>query len=317
MNKVSNLFCNNKLIEITPYTNGRYYIYNTYNNRTIIGDAAVIEYLYNNPEIDSYSELYDFITNKKKKNILDFKFFDISLESEKLRKISGFTKFSNNVFVVLFSLFITIYYIFGIISFDTIYEETFHLNEKFLHNNLILLMILLICAELLITFLHELSHFYYYQLYFKNKYVKLGVSLRYFSLFLFSTSVPFMDLMDKKKKLQLISAGIKTQITLSGILTVFLLIFNDFEYLSILHIIYLSNIFLILINIIPFLRLDGFWYISCYLNVNNYMNEYKNIFLKKSSPNIGILFIGTLNILIILGCIFSAFSKIFLFFIKN
>ncbi|PTI16564.1 hypothetical protein BU082_13015, partial [Staphylococcus warneri] len=160
----------------------------------------------------------------------------------------------------------------------------------------------------IIVFFHEFSHFYYYARYFQTSKSKFGFSLRYIFMLLTFINVPFMNAMPIKWQKSLILAGIKTQISISGFLSLIALINPSISNNIYFQIPFFLNIGLIMINILPFFKLDGYWYVSTVLGVSNYMKYFKKMVNKKVPFNIFIFIIGSLNIiLILLFIIFSVF----------
>ena len=164
----------------------------------------------------------------------------------------------------------------------------------------------------MIILLHEMSHYYYYNKYFQPKFIRLGITIRYFFLLLFFTAVPFINTMEKEKKKILITAGIKTQVTIEGVLSIVILFNPDNFY----YLLFLVNLGSIIINILPFFKLDGYWYTTTVLNIDDYMDYYKDMIVFKKKFNPLIFVIGTLNLfLIIVLIVYSVFNilKIFNF----
>ncbi|WP_169741035.1 hypothetical protein [Carnobacterium gallinarum] len=151
-------------------------------------------------------------------------------------------------------------------------------------------------SQLFISMIHEISHLYVYQSEINMKTVNIGFSLRYLFIPLFFITVPFMNFFNKNKKLYLMSAGIKSQIVLLGI-GCFLSILNNNVYLYVFN---LVNINLLIVNSIPFLKMDGYWMISTILSTDDYMKEYFSFFKNKKKVSNKILIIGTINLVLII-----------------
>lgn len=303
MNEVYSTDVNGKLIEMIKRSEDNYYIYNNYNNRTIMGNNEVFEFLISNNRVNSDDPLYNFIEKRKKFNILEFNIFSVSVNTNFINSVSSFARITTNNFIVMFSLVITL-------AFIIFNNEFYDLN--FLSSiNIFLLLITIWGVELFLTTFHELSHFYYYQKFFKNPYARFGITIRYVSLFLFFTAVPFMHMINKKQKIKLILAGVKTQVTFSGILVLFLVLIPNLQSSFLVKMIFLINLTMIVVNMIPFLKLDGFWYISTVLNTDNYMSYYKNMLLKKEKFNIAFFILGSLNILLIMYLMGFTIYKIY------
>ncbi|MCE5034947.1 hypothetical protein KJB64_11685 [Staphylococcus cohnii] len=306
MKNVESLRVNNKMLEIAKVDDNNYLVFNVYNNRTIKGNIEVINYFKENPYVDKDSPVFDFVEKKKPTNILNFNIFKISIDNKYIRGLSSFANISTNNIIVSLSLIITLLFIiFSSNLFD--FSGAKNINYWFL-------IIYVYITQIIITALHELSHFYFYQKNFKTHKTNFGITLRYFFLVLFFTSVPFMNLMNKENKNNLILAGIKTQITISGVLCVFSVIFGDYSSNIYFKIVFYYNFFILLTNALPFFKLDGYWYISNVLNINNYMSYYFSMIVRKQKFNLIIFLIGTLNIILIVAFIIYSSYEIYKLF---
>lgn len=197
MKSVKECIVNNKVIEYTSdgkmSGESRYIIYNNYNNRTIIGNDEVIEYLEKNKKIEYDSPLYDFIENNKKNNFLDFNLISLLIKTSKLNNFHKFAKFTTNSL----SIWISVVLIFFVILYK---NEEFLFSYEMQLKNIPLYIIGLYIAQFIIILLHEMSHYYYYNKYFQPKFIRFGITIRYFFLLLFFTTVPFLNMMDKAEK---------------------------------------------------------------------------------------------------------------------
>ncbi|PTI59903.1 hypothetical protein BU090_09185 [Staphylococcus warneri] len=305
MSLIKECIINNKIIEYTldntENDEKQYIIYNNYNNRTIIANEEVINYLRNNNSIDSTSPLYNFIEGNKKFSLLEIHIVNILINTKYINQIQKFAKITTNNYISILALLFTIITI-SLKSNDIMKFKDFDFH------NIPYLVITMYLSQFIIVLLHELSHYYYYNNFFHPKYIRFGITLRYIVMVLFFTSVPFIDVMNKKDKKKLITAGIKTQITLQGFLSFCLLftINNDF-----IITIFLLNIGIIIINILPFFKLDGYWYLNAILNIKDYMLYYKNMILLKERFNFFIFLIGTINVILIISIIIYSFFSIY------
>ncbi len=304
MNKVYSLKVNNKYLEYVKEDDDNYLLYNTYNNRTIRANYEVINYLQNNYVIGHDSPLYNFIESKKPFNILDFDFFKITISNSTINKLSTFTKLTNNNIVIILSLL-------AILLFVSLSNNLFKISFSELQN-IWAIIIYIYLIQLIITFFHEMSHFYYYQNEFETRVTNFGVTLRYLTLILFFTSVPFMKFMSKKSKINLITAGIKTQITIAGLLSIIGLLYTGAASNIFFKLLFYYNSLMIITNIVPFFRLDGFWLMSTLLNTENYMKYYNEMLIRKKEFNIMIFIFGSLNILLIICLMFFSFYNTYL-----
>lgn len=305
MQSINTIKINNIELEYTKKNDTSYYIYNTSNNRTIVGNEEVINYLKSNSDIDEDSPLFDFIFNSPKKSILDFNLISLELKNKSITNISSFAKLTTNSIVCYLSILLIIYFI-------ATSSSLLNFQLKNYQSIPLYLLTVYLCGFIIILF-HEFSHFYYYTKYFNTNKSKFGLTLRYFFMLLVFVNVPFMDVMKVKWQKKMILAGIKTQITISGILSLTAILFPYIANNMYFQIPFFLNIGLIMINLLPFFKLDGFWYISSILGVSNYMVYFKNMLLRKVKFNFFILIIGILNILLIILFIMFSIYRIYSF----
>ncbi|NEY21708.1 hypothetical protein G4D61_17480 [Bacillus ginsengihumi] len=304
---IKHITVNNKNIEIVEDNiNSKYYIYNYFNNRTIIGNKEVVDHLVENSHLSIESPLYNFVEHKKKINILDFSLLKFKMPYSYIAKVGQYTKLTNMNVLVLISLILSALFIFLNLDF-------YKFDFKEIKANIIYYVIVCYLTQLFILMLHEISHYYYYYEFFQPKYSVFGITFRYFSLFLFFTSVPFIDLMDKKNKEKLILAGIKTQIFIMGIFSIYGLLFG---YNTYFQLIYCLNFLSIAFNLLPFFKLDGYWYASSILRSNNYMIYFFDMLKRRKQFNFVVFIMGIINILMIFLLIIYSFLSLCNLFIK-
>lgn len=305
MSVVKECIINNKVIEYTlersENSEAQYIIYNNHNNRTIIANQEVIDYLDTNNYIDSQSPLYNFIEGKKKFNPLEFHIINILINTKYINKFQTFAKITTNNYIVILAILCTI------IAMSLKIEDISKFKSVEIYT-LPYLIIIMYLSQFVIVLLHEISHYYYYNNYFNPKHIKFGITLRYFVMILFFTSVPFIDGMNKQAKKDLITAGIKTQITLQGFLSIILVFFTGNIFIII---IFLLNLGIIIINALPFFKLDGYWYLNSILNIKDYMHYYKKMILLKEKFNFFIFFMGSMNIVLIISVIIYSLFNIY------
>lgn len=298
---IKHITVNNKNIEIVENkVNGKYYIYNYFNNRTIIGTKDVVNHLVNNSHLSIESPLYNFVEHKKKINILDFSLLKFKMPNSYIAKVGKYTKITNMNTLIFISMILSALFILLNLDF-------YKLDFKEINSNIIYYVVICYLTQLFILSLHEISHYYYYNDFFKPKYSVFGITFRYFSLFLFFTSVPFIDLMDKKNKEKLILAGIKTQIFIMGILSTYGLFFG---YNTYFQLIYYLNFSAIIFNLLPFFKLDGFWYASSILHSDNYMIYFSDMLKRRKQFNFVVFIMGLFNILLIFLLVIYSFLSL-------
>ena len=258
------------------------WLYNPLNDRMITTTQSLEEYLLTID--DENNPLHQFYVSKKQKQSLtNFHIINISLENSKTNWLKKSFSFLLNRYITLLFL------ILALISTVSISKSFANLNSTLSLSEIISLYIAL-CF--IIIPLHEYAHFVIYDHYFNFSKMRFGFALRYFSLLVFFTKVPFYKLMTTSQKRSTALAGIKMQIILWAILASFCTIFPN----RFLIIITITNIGMLLINTRPFLKLDGYWLLSSLLQTTDYMEDFVMMFRGNLPKRPIILFIGTINI---------------------
>lgn len=282
------------------YKNNMYYFYNINNNRLIKTPQNIYNLL--NEKLTSTHKLYNFINDKYKRGtLLDFHLFRIIISSKKINVFSKSFNYILNKYLVLFA------FIFSICALPFIKNplSTFSINQI---SPLILIVLYAITILVLIP-LHEYGHFSQYYNYFNPNAISFGFSVRYLSFWMFFTDVPFINLMPKKEKLNLITAGIKTQIVIWFLITILCLLFKNVLFIYLYYI----NLGNIISNCIPFFKLDGYWYMSTKLNVDDYMKYFYKMIKKEEKFSMIILILGFINITSIMTIVLFTIYNIFEF----
>ncbi|MGH2037518.1 hypothetical protein [Enterococcus faecalis] len=167
-------------------------------------------------------------------------------------------------------------------------------------------------GQLIITMIHELGHYYYYQKYISSNQFRFGFLLRYFFLFMFYTNVNFIEQLSKKKQLKIMIGGIQIQMMISGILCLIMLVNSS----RILILLFFLNSFNILINLLPFIKTGGYWIVNLLIDSQDYMSSFKS-WIKKEKKDIRLveILLSLANIVIIFFIILmGAIQLIQLFF---
>ncbi len=292
-------------IQYSIYGDKRW-LYNVRNDRMIVSKQPLENYL---GEINhSSNPLYDFYHSPYKRGTMtNFHILRIILDSSKIDFFHKIVLFLINRYSMITMLTLSILYLPRFAEHLQQSTEQFSLSQ-FSAGELI--MIYLAVVGLVLP-LHEYAHFSVYYKYFKPPKVTFGFSIRYFSMPVFFIKVPFYKLLSDKKKNELILAGIKCQVAIWFFLSVIHMIYPSHFVSGLL----LVNLGLIVTNLLPFLKLDGYWYLSNLLKVDDYMTYFKNMFSKKAAPRIDILILGILNYILIALSIWGIACDIITFFI--
>ncbi|MCR4943511.1 MAG: M50 family metallopeptidase [Clostridium sp.] len=128
-------------------------------------------------------------------------------------------------------------------------------------------------AMLLTVMLHELGHAFVCKKY-GGKVSKMGLVL-FFLLPCLFCDVSDIYLMKKKKEKVFVSiAGLYVNSMLATLsLLVYFIIGSDTNISSYLLLYYISNMGFIVYNLIPFVKLDGYWLLSACININNLLTK--------------------------------------------
>lgn len=277
------------------------YMLNTVNNRMIETSLEMLAYLENykisngenDPNIDNY------IFGPKKIKYLDFHIKEFQVKKS---KFSGFISILDNKLIgIIFKLLIVLgicltpYFIKELI---TVYSATD------VQMDLLGTIGLLFC-QLVITGFHELGHYYYYQKYIYSENLQIGILLRYIFLPMFYTNVNFMSHLDKKKQVKIIIAGVMTQLVVNGLLCVLLLLtMNKFILL-----LFMMNLFNVFMNLIPFLKMDGYWLINILIDSEDYMKAFQNFIFKRQRVKTSEFILASFNLIAILCVLIAGISN--------
>lgn len=177
--------------------------------------------------------------------------------------------------------------------------------------NILKLIIYYIASMIIITFLHELSHYSYYYSYLSPKRFTFGITIRYISMIMFFTNVPFINTVNAKDKIKIINAGIKMQFVISSVV----ILLGSITPSLFLSVLFIVNLVTLITNLLPFLNLDGYWAISTFLGVSGY-DEYIKMLKHKAPFKSNTIILGTFNSILILLTVLSLFFEIFKYVIS-
>lgn len=267
------------------------YILNNKNKRYIVADLATLDFLksyniYSEKNMDLEDYLY-----KKKINILDMKILNCKVKSLLLNKIVTLLNiFFNNITFMIS--------IFSLVFIPKIITDIQKINflEIDIQNIAIIYLV-----QFLIICLHELGHYQEYAKECKREYGYFGVGLRYFCLVLFYIDVSFLNTLNKSQKIKIILSGIRNQFILNFMFTIIYIVTNNEILLGIIC----MNWIIMITNALPFMKLDGFWFINTLLNTENYMDDFFRAIKNKRKVKSIIVILGVLNITIIITIFFT------------
>lgn len=257
------------------------WLYNPLNDRMITTSQPLEPYLktINNQD----NPLHDFYISKKQKSLLNIHLISLTLDSNNAKPIKRTILFLLNKYIVWLFFLLALF-------FTTLISKKFTSLDRHLSLYEIINLYIVFC--LIIIPLHEYSHFVIYDRYFNFSKIKFGFGLRYLSLLVFFTKVPFYKLLTPSQKKATALAGIKMQIIIWSILATLYFIHPS----HFLFILITTNIGMLLLNATPFLKLDGYWFLSNLLHTTDYMEDFIKMVQGKLPKRPIILFIGFINI---------------------
>lgn len=246
MNKVQTLNVNGITLEYIV-KGDEIYILNTKNKRYILADYETLNFLKSYNYSEKNYEIDDYLYNKKI-NILDMKILNLKIKSSFIKKILNLLSIFFNKYTFILSLISIIFIPRILLEFKKFQTQDLNINN----------LILIFLIQFFIIIIHELGHLQEYSKIFKREYIFFGIQLRYFCLLMFYTDVSFFSILNKSEKIKIILAGIRNQMVLNFFLIILYYIYQK-------NIILLSitiNSIIIITNCLPFMKLDGFWFIN-------------------------------------------------------
>jgi len=168
-------------------------------------------------------------------------------------------------------------------------------------------LIYIYVAQLFIVSFHEFSHYYTYRKYIRSDKMRFGIIIRYFFLLLFFTNVNYMRTLDKRKKIAIMLSGVMGQMILGSLLAIMYLLSSS----DVILYIYITNCIIIFTNMMPFLKLDGYWIINQMIGSEDYMNSFKQFIFKRQKIKASELLLGLVNCILIATVILSGVYWVF------
>lgn len=280
-----------KPIEIYHDKKDYIYIYNVENNKMLKAKEEAKTYLENIEHAPDKLKKFLF-SSYSRGPAYDFHFLRLIISMNSINPLLKLLRFITTPIVSLILLILNILFFFIVTSLKG--NEILLINEDLIVN-IAPYLVFLFVGSFIITFFHELGHFSVYNRYLGSKQLSFGLSIRYFTFLLFFTNTPFINTLTKNKKRHVILAGVQTQLFISIILFLLILLLDSRFFLFL----YLQNTGMILINLIPFFKFDGYWFISSLLNTEDYMKSFVNIIRKQEKFNSKIFFLSVMNILLV------------------
>lgn len=178
-------------------------------------------------------------------------------------------------------------YIFSLLLIANIILYAFNINlvSDIPSNNEFLQLVIIYFLLFFILLIHELGHIAASSTE-KLKPQGIGFGLYFFMPMMYVNLTDAWTL-SKKAKIKINLGGITTQMLINLALLMFLNISSNTFILGIVYKLLVVNTSIILINLIPFFKFDGYWILSDIVEIPNLLKESNNTFLKlfiKKSP---------------------------------
>lgn len=211
-------------------------------------------------------------------NISAIKVFCIDIDKKLNNLISIINIFCNKWLVFLYVVLFTS----GCVLLSQVNVDKLDVENITLNSNYIVLIILIIGT----TFIHEMSHTAVCK-YFGGSVREVGIMLFYFTPVIYCDVSDVYLFKEKYKKVLVTSAGIISQLVLSSIAIVINYLLGYFNNSSdILFYYAVSMIGISIFNLIPFVKLDGYWILSHALGIDNLRSKsikyFINMFFTKN-----------------------------------
>ncbi|EJN93177.1 hypothetical protein ACVRW7_05640 [Streptococcus ratti] len=284
----------------------RRWLYNVRNDRMITSNHHLENYLKDVEEPDN--PLYNFYTSPYKRGKLtNFHLIRLILDSSKINAFYKISLFLNKWYLTLLMLVSS----FTLLPITATAASVDLRDFSLEHFSVWDMAAIYFVTTVVILPLHEYAHFSVYYKYLKPSKVTFGFSLRYFSMPVFFIKVPFYKILKGGKRNELVLAGVKFQVAIWFFLTLIDLLYPS----SFLFGLIIVNLGLIITNLLPFLKLDGYWYLSNLLGVDDYMSYFKGMFSQNKKFRLDIFLLGIVNFLMIILSISSFIYNLLGYFI--
>jgi len=220
--------------------------------------------------------------------------------------------FSKGGFAVWISALLGVvgYYIYSILTFD----PSSSVDVPILHftvGNIILIVFTMFVSIILHEFAHAVTCIKY-----GGKVTNMGIVLYYCIPCFYCDVSGVYNIKERKKRAIVGVAGILTNLFIGNIMLLIAIILSNFNIVSILlYYIAIGIIFISIYNLIPFVKLDGYWILSALCKVDNLMDKsvilaYTTFFSRKNLNKINMK-VGKRRILSLYGIIVLFFNELF------
>ena len=272
----------------------------------------------------SESELMDFVQAlkdigilgglaKEKKNYLFYhvpfvnpnRFLDVFVKKAFQFKVVNILLITLLSTIIITGLF---YFCTNFPAFSSNFLRGFGVNE----------FILFYSASVIAVLLHELGHAIVCK-YYGGKVEEIGLLFIFFSPALYCDVSSIREFKGKKERILTLLAGIFVQLIIFSCMSIlFIEVYPNSSWVATFT---YWNLIMVLVNIIPFIRLDGYWILSTILNVPNlYAKSFQlalglkqNILFNESEQRkkVYIKIYGYLNFIFVIFSIFSGFVGVY------
>lgn len=211
-----------------------------------------------------------FFENIKKENnnksYISFKI--LLLNKEQTIKISSILKcfFKRKYFLVIFLLLSLVNFVFILVNLEKIYRfiDLSFSSLVFFYTSIFIILIF-----------HELGHSSA-SLYHKVNPNEIGFGF-YFIFPVLYSNVSKIWILEKEKRIIVNLGGIYFQLIFNAILILLFYLIENLEFQKIILVVIRVNVFILLYSLIPFIRNDGYWIVSDFLEIPN-LNKKSNAF---------------------------------------
>lgn len=249
--------------------------------------------LSNQDVINVKTKIDTFLIKKQKSNL--YKVVDFFNPSKVSIHKSLLSIFSTRVFYIIFFFFFAINY------FTLVYTTSQNKINSFYDN------IIIITTLFFILFFHELGHSFSAKKF--NVNVKeIGFGFYYiFPVFYVNLNESWK--LKKEKRIIINLSGIYTQLIIGVILTIFMYFFNENR---LIISIFKINFYVILLNLNPFLKFDGYWVVSDLLEESNLLKTSNDLIKEKFTLKTTSKLKGWITLYTIMRILFVAYLTFFM-----
>ena len=214
--------------------------------------------------------------SKRKLDVIRIKLCEFSIDEFLDKKRTLINLLTSDRCIVVYICIIILALILAIINGEYLVENVreflsiINMKQAYLKDISPLDLIIAYCLIILSLCIHELAHVFTCKRY-CGKVGKIGIMLYFLQPALYSDLTFLHSINSKKKKARIFFAGVFIQWVLSAIaLIVNIFVHNRFNiHLGFLLLFATTNIIISLYNLIPFIKLDGYWILSNLINIQD------------------------------------------------